>query len=196
MIEKLARNVVSWQIKKNLLQEEKESLYTYAYELLIGQVVNLLIACLLAVLFHDYVTVIVYLASYIPLRSYAGGHHANSYGVCTMVSAALICVACILVKAVPLDAIGLVNLAGAVISGGTVFLLAPVQDHNKPLEQIETIRYRRRSRIIWLLETFLWIICYLAGGRKASLAIVLAHITLSGMLVAGVIKTNLVSRHT
>lgn len=196
MIEKLATYVVSWQIRTHLLPKDKESLYTYAYGLLIGQVVNLLIACLLAVIFHDYVTVIVYLAAYIPLRSYAGGHHANTYGVCTAVSAVLICVACVLAKAIPLEGIGLINLAGALISGSIVFLLAPVQDHNKPLDQIETIRYRRRSRGIWIVETILWIICYQMGGRKISFAIVLAHMTLSGMLCVGVLKNNIVSQRS
>lgn len=192
MVEKLAGYVVSWQIRTHLLQKEKESLYTYAYELLIGQVINLLIACLLAVIFHGYLTVIAYLAAYIPLRSYAGGHHANTYGVCTAVSAALICTACILAKVIPSDDIGWANLAGALISGGIVFLLAPVQDHNKPLDEAETARYRKRSRSIWVLETILWIICYQIGGKQISLAIALAHVTLSGMLCVGVLKNNIV----
>ena len=59
MNEKLAEKLVAWQIKHHYLSSEEKRLYQYAYELLIGQAVNLLIAGLLAVLFHAYVTVAV-----------------------------------------------------------------------------------------------------------------------------------------
>ena len=52
MNEKLAEKLVAWQIKHHYLSSEEKRLYQYAYELLIGQAVNLLIAGLLAVLFH------------------------------------------------------------------------------------------------------------------------------------------------
>lgn len=194
MIERLARNLVSWQIRKDMMPEDKESLYTYAYELLIGQAVNLLIACLLAVVFRDYITVLVYLASYIPLRSYAGGHHANTFKTCTVVSAGFICIACLMVKVIPTADIWIADLAGGLISGSTVFLLAPVEDHNKPLDETEKIRYRRLSKEIWLAETVLWILCYLAGAGEMSLAIILSHFTLSGMLCAGSLKNKRLSK--
>lgn len=190
MIESLSKILVSWQISKGYLHKEKESLYTYAYELLIGQAINLLIACFLAFIFHSYMTVFVYLISYIPLRSYAGGHHADTYFACTIVSAGLICAACIAVRAVPSEYILRVNLSGACVGGFIIFLLAPVQDYNKPLDQEERVRYRRRSRVIWLIETALWIVCLMAGARTISLTIVFAHITLSLLLCLGILKNK------
>lgn len=45
MIEKLAEKIVSWQIKKKYISQKDRALYCYAYGLLVGQAVNLLIAC-------------------------------------------------------------------------------------------------------------------------------------------------------
>lgn len=182
--------MVAWQMRKSYLSKEDESLYTYAYVLLIGQAVNILIACLLAVIFHAYVTVLVYLVSYIPLRSYAGGHHAETFNVCTVVSTILLCIICITVKVIPTEYILSVNLTGALISGFLIFLLAPVQANNKPLEQEERMRYRKRSRVIWTAETVLWVILYLLGAREVSLAITLGHLSLAILLWIGTVKNK------
>lgn len=84
----------------------------------------------------------------------------------------------------------MVNMAGALVGGCSIFCLAPVQDHNKPLEPEERVCYKNCSRGIWLMETFLWIICYLAGAGVSSLAIASGHITILGMLLAGIIKNK------
>lgn len=87
MIRNLAERIVEWQIKKHSLPDEDRGLYQYAYEVLLNQVINVLIAILIAVLFHAPMPVFLFLASYIPLRSYCGGHHARTNGGCTAVSA-------------------------------------------------------------------------------------------------------------
>lgn len=191
MIEKIAKKVVTWQVQKDYLLIKDETLYIYAYELLIGQAVNILIACFLAIVFHVYTIVLIFLVSYIPLRSYAGGYHAKSYNMCTIASTVMVCIVCIAAKVIPYDSIIWLNLAGGMISGILIFKLAPVQDHNKPLEQVERECYRRRSREIWALETALCAVCYLLNFKNISLAIILGHLALSVMLCIGRVKNKI-----
>lgn len=179
-----------WQIRKSYLPAADKDLYTYAYGLLIGQAVNLIIAGLLAMIFHAYVTVLVYLISYIPLRSYAGGHHANTYQVCTLVSTVLLCAACLAAGFVPVGYMVPVSAGSAFISGVLIFLLAPVQDHNKPLDEKEKKRYKKRSRGVWAIETVVMTAFFLFGMETAGFAIALSHITLSVLLGAGIIKNR------
>lgn len=190
MIEKLAKKIVVWQVNRNYLSKADENLYTYAYELLIGQVVNILIACLLAIIFHTYVIVFIYLITYIPLRSFAGGHHANTNNACTVISSILILIVCIVARRFPMEYIFPANALFAGISGFLLFFLAPVQDHNKPLEPAERIRYKKCSRLIWIAETVLWVVCYKAGAVNASFAVTLGHITLAALLCLGTIKNK------
>lgn len=190
MIEKLAKKIVVWQVNRNYLSKADESLYTYAYELLIGQVVNILIACLLAIIFHAYTTVFIYLITYIPLRSFAGGHHADTNNACTVISSILILIVCIMAGLFPPAYIFPANVLFAIISGFLLFLLAPVQDHNKPLDPPERIRYKKCSRLIWTAETALWVICYKAGAINASFAVTMGHITLAVLLCLGTIKNK------
>lgn len=188
MIEKLAESIVNWQIKKNYVCQKDRQLYYYAYGLLIGQAVNLLIACLLAVLFHAYAIIAVYLISYIPLRSYSGGHHAASYGVCTIVSTLIIILICVLAKILPMESSLYLGICTMSVGAYCMFCIVPVEAANKPLDDIEKKKYRKKSIQIWGIETVIWISLYVLGYQTASLGIVLAHLTLIVLLFLGIRK--------
>lgn len=194
MIEAWARKVVKWQVKNSHLSEKDDELYTYAYGLLIGQIINILIACLLAVVFDAYVVVAVYLVSYIPLRSYAGGHHADSYGMCTMISAAILSIVCILTQVIVVEFVLWINIIGSLFAGSAILVLAPVEDHNKKLEQEEQRRYRKISIAIWFIETIIWILFYCGNIANISLVITLSHMTVAVLLIAGAIKNRCISQ--
>lgn len=190
MIEKLAKRLVAWQVKRNYLSEKDISLYTYAYELFIGQAINILIACLLAIIFNTYLTVFVFLVFFFPLRTYAGGHHADNFNICTILSTIIVCAVCIASKVIPSEMIFSVNIAAGIISGGCIFKLAPVEDQNKPLSMAEKKQYRKNSILIWIIESLFWIISYYMGASSISFAVALGHISLSILLFAGVIKNK------
>lgn len=189
MIEKLARQFVAWQIRHHYLSPDEEKLYQYAFELLIGQVINLTIACLLAVIFHAYIPVFVFLLAFIPLRSYAGGHHADSSNVCTAVSSLILFAVCLVSRITFTEKTVLsLGAASAVLSGVLIFLLAPVENQNKPLDQLERIYYGRWSRYIWGAETAVWFACWHMQKRQISMGIILAQLAVALLLCAGVIK--------
>ena len=79
MIKKWAERVVDWQIGKSFLSVEERGLYRYAYEVLLNQIVNILIAILIAALFRAPMPVFVFLISYIPIRSYCGGFFKDEW---------------------------------------------------------------------------------------------------------------------
>ncbi|MBE5994910.1 MAG: hypothetical protein E7247_21280, partial [Paenibacillaceae bacterium] len=73
MLQRISEDIVSWQIKKNLLKDDQRALYLYAYEILLNQIINIIVAVIIAVIMRAPMPVFVFLASYIPLRSYCGG---------------------------------------------------------------------------------------------------------------------------
>lgn len=190
MIERLAKQLVAWQIKREFLAPDDRSLYEYAYGLLIGQAVNFLISCLLAVLFHAYGFVVIYLLAYIPLRSYSGGHHAASYGVCTIISTGILAAACIASKIISSEALLYINLCSTALGGYILFRFVPVETPQKPLDLEERKHYRKRSIQIWFIEVLAWIFFYLCGNREGSMAVALAHVTLICLLYIGILKNK------
>lgn len=190
MVERLAERLVAWQIRNQYLSSQDQKLYQYAFELLIGQVVNLLIACLLAVVFQAYSTVLVFLLSFIPLRSYAGGHHADNFNTCTVISTGILCCVCAAAKWIPYESIFGVNLVCGSLCGGAIYFLAPVEDHNKPLDRRERKNYGRLAKGIWAAETLTWVICYQVCMERVSLVIALGHLVLFFLLAAGIVKNR------
>lgn len=191
MIRKLSERFVSWQAARGILAEEETSVYQYAYEILINQIINVLIAILIAVIWQSPIPVFVFLASYIPLRSYCGGYHAKTNGGCTVVSAILICVVCGAVKLVPLELVWTVQLASVAVLGFFVLLYAPVEDSNKPLDELESVRYRKFSVGIWLVEVGAGVVfTYVFKIWQVGFTVAVSHLILALMLCLGIYKNK------
>lgn len=186
MIRKLAGRVVDWQTQHHLLSEKDKGLYQYAYEVLLNQIINILIAILIAVLFSAPMPVLVFLICYIPLRSYCGGHHARTNEGCMVVSGILLCTVCIMFKILPKNAGIVMQPLSYLASGFLIICFAPVEDANKPLSEEETARYRKRGRLIWLVEAFAGIALFLTKN-PVGVAAALSHIVLCFMLCWGMI---------
>lgn len=185
MIRRLSRSIVNWQISKKIIISEQSALYFYAYEILMNQTINILIAILIAFVLRATMPVFVFFVSYLPLRAYCGGHHAKTNGGCAIVSAILIVIVCCLEKIIPGELAFFLSPICFVISGASIFVYAPVSSINKPLDELETRHYRKKSIIIWLMQVIvgvgLW--CF---NLRASVVISISHAILSLMLLYGV----------
>lgn len=135
------------------IQEKYVELYAVAMQSVAAMAVNivttLLISCLLGMWWYG----VILFAAYIPLRSYAGGYHARGYISCYFASCFLLMMALLVMKYImlgrnPVLGSWLLFLAAAAV----IFLLAPLADENKPISEKEAIVFKRRTRILLLLE--------------------------------------------
>ena len=189
MIERLSENIVSWQIRKNILTSDQKALYCYGYEVLLIQTINIILALIIAIVLDAPITVLFFFLSYLPLRSYCGGYHAKTNGGCTVVSSFLIVLVCLVERTITGELAVLLPPMCLVISGALIFRYAPAPDKNKPLDELETIHYRLRSRVVWLLEAVIGM-GFWYFGLRASIVIGISHVILSLMLVYGVFKNR------
>lgn len=190
MLGKLARRIVSWQTLRGTLKEDESDVYLYAYEMLLAQIINILVAAVIAVAFRSIVPVILFLLFYIPARSFAGGYHADTNAACTLVSAGILCMMCLVVRWIPDTMVLPAGIMVSVISGVTVFILAPVEDGNKPLDETEKIRYRKQSRWIWTVQACLCFAVAAFGWLDAAAAAWCSHGVLTVMLWLGAWKNR------
>ncbi|NLL80376.1 MAG: accessory gene regulator B family protein [Clostridiales bacterium] len=190
MMRKFAIQLVDWQIRRHFLKEQDRELYEYAYELVVNQMVNILLAALIAICFKAPSTVLVFLSCYIPLRSFCGGYHEETNERCTVMSALMLVSICLAVKWIPQAITSAITFLCFMIAGVVIICLAPIEDHNKPLDETELLHYRKRGRSIWLIEITIGIVLFLLGKQGAALVIALSHITLSFMLCLGAEKNK------
>lgn len=138
------------------IQEKYIGLYAKAMEIGLAIAVNLVTALLLGYLWDMWWHCVVFLAAFVPLRSYAGGYHAKGYvncylGSCIFLSAILFFLKHFILEGRMLTWIWQLFL----VSVAVVALWAPLADENKPISDKEAVVFRHRSRIVLFMEVVL-----------------------------------------
>lgn len=82
--------LVNKMIKKGVIRNEDKELYMFGIDQLITIIINISITLGISILFDNLLPTLIFLISYIPLRSFAGGYHAKTERRCFIYSIILI----------------------------------------------------------------------------------------------------------
>lgn len=175
--------------KENIIESEKRELYRYGFQQGLILALNFITSILIGFLFGMVKESLLLLAAYIPLRSYAGGHHSDSSERCYVVSSLIMVVWLSILKylSVPNNCCAIMIIISLVIC----LILSPVEDKNKPFDKDEYRLYRKLSLLILLIEIGVWIVMVLFIHTFEAV-ISIAIFTEAIMLVLGRIKNELV----
>jgi len=151
MLPMLSERLSSFFVRSQIIQKEDKEVYSYSVEVLLATVLNFAVLYLIAFFTSRVWETTMFIAGFIPLRSLAGGYHAKTH---------LRCLAVLLLAyggflglsylASPEQYI-FFNLSCTAGSMICVWLLSPVEDKNKPLNQHEKKFFKRRSRVAILV---------------------------------------------
>lgn len=138
------------------IEEKYIELYVIAMQSLLAMALNAATALLIGYLLGMWQQGIILFAAFIPLRSYAGGYHARGYLSCYLESCVITTAILLFLRFITQSStlpygMWLLFLTAAAV----VFRLAPLADENKPISEKETIVFKRRTRIILILEMIL-----------------------------------------
>lgn len=161
-------------------------LYQYGFEQGLFMLLNLCTTIVVGVMFNMLLECIVFTIVYLPLRSNAGGYHAKSPLQCYLISTVIISIALLMVSFTAQEP--LISCCMIGIGFITVFILAPVEDENKPLEAIEIQVYRGRARLILYILAIAFIVSLYLRLHNVSATIATAIILMAVMTVAGKIR--------
>lgn len=183
--------VVSERITRRLeesrsIQSEERELYLFGIEQGLTMLLNLATTLCIGLLCGMVWQSVVFTATYIPLRSFAGGYHAKTPTRCYIFSVLLMIATLLAMRWVywtPLMCIILLSLSGVLI-----WLLAPVEDRNKPLDIMERQVYRKRSRRIGTFELALALVCVTVQWQQLAVCLTSTGTVMSVMLILGKLK--------
>lgn len=185
MFAKLAEYLTQQLENETVISSDKRELYRYGFQNGMILMLNFITSILIGVIFGKALESIILLAAYIPLRSYAGGHHSSSSEKCYIVSSLIMIIWMCLLKFQILSTSCCVIM---LIAGLIVFImLAPVEDKNKPLDEDEIHIYRKRSFAVLLIEICVWLI-FVLFIHKFKQVIPIVIFTEALMLLLGKIK--------
>ncbi len=184
MLEKLAKSTARFFVLQNTIESEHEEIYAYGMEILLSTIANGLIALLIAIITNTFIPSLLFLAVFVIMRKSAGGYHAKTHGGCMAI---LICVQIGfigLIHCFNYDFIIVYSISAMVISIISVFLCAPVEHPNKPINDEDKLRLRRKSIIYILLISIINLLCLVLGFTQFALYISCGIFVSTGAMIA------------
>ena len=160
MIYKLAEKIVEIQINSNKINANERRIYEYGYTVAFEVMVNLIISLIIGIAFNSLLYVFAFLCLYIPLRSFCGGWHADTFLKCTVVSTAILFGEVFFIKYLIQDCNLSVILSIFLICFIGILGLAPVQTATKPIGEAEKTAYRKKIYIIVIMHLMILLIMF------------------------------------
>lgn len=154
MAKKLSASIVNSLVGHGTIQEEDKEIYAFGIQQGAYTGISLLSAMIIGALFGVFWQSLIFLAAFIPMRIHAGGFHSVSQLRCYLYSISVIAIVLYLLANVSFSI--WVSVPVVCISALLIFLLAPVEDPNKPLDYLENIVYKKRARRILVVLLTLW----------------------------------------
>jgi len=184
MIERLTNALV---VNKTIKEEDKE-LYSYGLRqgmVMLAQTVSILLAGILLGMWWQSV---LFMLAYAPLRLSAGGIHANKQWICFICTLLHFAAVMMLIKHIDWSSFAMI--VATALSVAVVLLFAPVEDKNKPFDEVEKRVYTTRTRIILFIEATIILLLLAFQLNSVAECICVTLGTLAAMVAMGSMKNS------
>lgn len=179
----LTERITDILVNNEIIIAENRNLYAYGLQQGLLMIFNIATILGIGIMLNMVWESIIFLLTFVPLRSNAGGYHAKTQLRYYLYSVAMITATLVGIKIVPWT--GVICLSLTVVAGTIIFFLAPVEAVNKPLGQVEKAVYKKRTRVSLVLFVFLVLLfCYI-GQLTSSVCIMMGILVVSIMVVLG-----------
>lgn len=188
MFKKCIDRLIDILILKESIKEDEMELYAYGLELAVGIFINILTTIFIGMIFGMVLESMIFLLIYIPIRSYAGGYHANSNLKCYFLSCLLIIFVLLVIFYMPDKSYINITIGVICVATPIILILAPIEDYNKPIDDKERQVFKNKIRLILAFYIGITIICIELGIKNIAVVIAITMFMLSTILVLGKIK--------
>ena len=192
MIQKVCLKLCDHFIETGIIAPENKELYCYGMHQGTVILFNLLTALLIGVMLDSVPEVILYFAAYIPLRIYAGGYHAQTPRRCYFFSVILITAILLAIRFFPISQ--RICCFGMVTAFILIFILAPIEDKNKPFTEKEQIFFKKQTIRLLFTETAIFTTALYLKYTSMTTCIFMAFATVTVMLILGRIKNHAIEK--
>ena len=183
MISSAANNITNYLICKKVIKDDDREIYQYGFEQVFSYLLNIATMLLLGIILGKIYQSLVLILSFMALRSYSGGYHANTPLQCYLLTVMSISATLSIMKFITIDRFICWGLL--VLSSVVILLLSPIGSKNKPLDEIEKIIYRKKTIIVWSVETCVAIVFIILDITEIHIAITLAQVIINIALIFG-----------
>lgn len=145
MVTWLAEQITNKLILANIIDPNELDLYVYGFFLLISKVFFLILSVFVGFVLNITTEALVFYASFIILREYAGGIHAKTELVCTTLTSLAIVISIVLAKLMILWHAQVLPVLMLSVGSVSIFTFSPLETVEKSLVCAERLKYRKIS---------------------------------------------------
>lgn len=173
-------------VQNAVISSEEKELFIFGLQQGLIMILNVITSILIGYLFGMVWQSIVFMITYIPLRSYVGGYHARTQLRCYLFSIVLMSLVLWGIKLIPWTSF--ICVIVSILIGIIIFIFAPRADENKPLDEIETIVFRKRARVIYCAQELILLVFLFFGWDELASCLVMTFVAMVLMLFLDILK--------
>lgn len=185
LLNNFSNRIIKALSKSGLIAEKDEEIYLFGIETALLKLIHFSTMLIIGLCAGMLLETFVFIASYSTLRVYAGGYHAKTRLRCYGISWLLILFVLLFTKFCPNQIAFIVSILVSLPSYIIIFLLAPVDNINKPLDDLEIHYYKIKTRIILSVELIISMIFLFTYLIRISLIVSLSIFSVAIMLFVG-----------
>lgn len=149
----LACSFAKYLCKRQVINPEYYDVYVYGTELTLSFIITVSIILIAGLIFGDVIGAIIFLLVYILLRRFTGGYHASTYFRCKIITVAVFLIS--LIASHILNVFWWMYIILFTIGNVVIYILAPIENSNKPLNVAEKKKYKLLSHIVFSILSIL-----------------------------------------
>ena len=150
--------------RHEMLERDMQEICAYGLELLISTLIEVINVIFVSVLAHKIIFGIIYIICIMTIRTYTGGYHAATKLRCNIIFIIVYILSLIFMQWIQkINNYNLILWCGLIASYIYVIYNAPIENHNKPLNQCQINKNRKSSILIYGIFMMLGIIYDISG---------------------------------
>ena len=167
------------------IEEGDKELYIYGFYILISRLFFFLVSVLCGCLFDVPWESVLFYVLFMLLRSYAGGIHAKTENMCTLLTTLSVVASICGIKVLNFVQSAMISLIIAGIGAGCIIAFCPLYTAEKPLDGADCDHYRRISIIIVVSYLALALLMYAMRLTSVLNAVVVSMALESALIFSG-----------
>ena len=180
-VTKMSTKIADILCQKGLINESDKEIYAFGYEVIFDNVLKLIAIFLAGVFIHRVTTTVIFLVTFVTIRSHTGGYHAKSKWICSLVS--LILWGIVVVTAEYMTGVlktsKVIIFFMVLVSELIIHQYAPVENINKRLTEEKRLRNRRRALVLGIVYGILvLLLTFIAVEYSVAMAMTLLEVAI------------------
>lgn len=185
---KLYKGLADYIIRKGMAEESDREMYEYAFEIAAEMGLFAATCIVIALCLQMFWEGILFFVLFIPLRSYAGGLHMETFTSC-------FCMSCfafsgVLLAARYIEIPGTFLIITLILLEFIVYRLYPVENANRTVDEEENAYFKKKLKKFLLLDYAIAGVCLISKNDKYLLVVTATFLLIIITMIAGKYKNR------